>query len=224
MERASLSVESRDATGKSEARKMRRDGFVPGVIYREGKSQPITLNKRDVAHFINSTAGEKAIVDLKFSNGDIKAALLKDYQVDPVRGELLHTDFFEVSMKEAIVVTVPIVTVGIAVGVKRDGGIIQNIVREIEVECLPDKIPGHLEIDITNFEIGHTVHVKDLPVPEGVEIISNQDDTVLILSEPSKVEEVVPVEEEEAAVPEVEKKGKKEEAGEEETKEADKKE
>lgn len=217
MERVSLNVEPRDKTGKSVARKMRRDGFIPGVVYREGKSQPISLNKRDAAYFINATSGEKGIVDLKFSNGDTKVALLKDYQVDPVRGELLHTDFFEVSMKEAITVMVPVVDVGVAVGVKRDGGMLQKLLREIEVECLPDKIPGHFEIDISALQIGHSVHVSDITVPEGVKILINDEETVFAVSEPTKIEEVVPEEEEEAAAeePEVEKKGKKEEAGDE---------
>ncbi len=219
MERVSLSVEARDATGKSVVRKMRRDGFIPGVVYREGKSQPISLNKRDVVNFINAAAGEKGIVDLKFSGGDTKIALLKEFQVDPVRGELLHTDFFEVAMDETIIVTVPVSAAGTAVGVKRDGGMLQKLLREVEVECLPDKIPGHFEIDISELEIGKSVHVSNIDVPDGVKVLSNVEEAVFSVVEPTKVEELVPEEEEgveaEAEEPEVEKKGKKEEAGEE---------
>jgi large subunit ribosomal protein L25 len=219
MERVSLNVETREATGKSVARKMRRDGVIPGVIYREGKSQPISLDKREVVHFINASAGEKGIVDLKFSGGSTKIALLKDFQVDPVKNELLHTDFFEVAMDETITVTVPVNDVGTAVGVKRDGGILQKLMREVEVECLPDKIPGHFEIDISGLEIGKSVHISDIEAPEGVKILSSAEETVFSVVEPTKVEEVVPEEEEgveaEGEEPEVEKKGKKEEAAEE---------
>ncbi len=220
MERVSLSVEARDATGKSVARKMRRDGLIPGVVYREGKSQPISLNKREVVHFVNAVAGEKGIVDLKFSGGDTKIALLKEFQVDPVRGELLHTDFFEVAMDETITIKIPVSAVGTAVGVKRDGGILQKLLREVEVECLPDKIPDHFEIDISGLEIGNSVHVSNIEAPDGVNILSNTEETVFSVVEPAKVEEVVPEEEEgvegeaEAEEPEVERKGKKEEAGE----------
>jgi len=213
MERIALSAEFREATGKSVARKMRRDGRIPGVIYREGKSQPISLDKREVAHFINASAGEQGIVDLRFGNGETKVALLKDYQVDPVKGELLHTDFFEVSMQEAITVTVPVVAVGTAVGVKRDGGILQKIVREVEVECLPDRIPGHIEVDISGLEIGHSIHVGDITAPDGVEITSSSDEVLFTVTEPTKAEVRAEEEEAEAAEePEVEKKGKKEEA------------
>ncbi len=215
MERVSLKVELRDGTGKSVARKLRREGMVPGVVYREGKSQTISLNKKEVAYFINQTAGEQGIVNLTFSNGDAKLALLKEYQTDPVMGELLHTDFFEVSLKEAIIVTVPVNAVGVAVGVKRDGGILQNVTREIEIECLPDKIPGHIDVDISELEIGGSIHVSDLIVPEGVKIVSNLEDVILLIVEPTKVEIEAPEEEEveeaEGAEPELEKKGKKEE-------------
>ncbi len=220
MERITLNTEVRDATGKSVAKKMRREGSIPGVIYREGRSQAIALNKREVVNFINASAGEQSIVDLAFSNGEKKIALLKEYQVDPASNELLHTDFFEVSMEEAITITVPVVAVGVAIGVKRDGGILQKLLREIEIECLPGRIPGHFEIDISKLEIGNSVHVSDIEVPEGVKVLSSLEDTVMSVIEPTKIEEPV-AEEEEAEVaegeePEVEKKGKKEEEGQEE--------
>ncbi|HDO22012.1 MAG TPA: 50S ribosomal protein L25 [Nitrospirae bacterium] len=215
MERVSLNAELRDATGKSVARKLRREGFIPGVIYREGKSQPIRLNRKEAAHFINASAGEQGIVELNFNNGDKKIALLKDIQVDPVDGELLHTDFFEVSMMETITVTVPVIVEGVAVGVKRDGGILQKTLRDIEIECLPDKIPGHFMMDISGLEIGDSIHVKDIEIPEGVTVLSGIDEVLFSVVEPAKVEEEAPAEIEEAAAeePEVEKKGKKEEAG-----------
>lgn len=214
MENFELNAELRDSFGKSAARSLRRKGQLPGVVYREGASQPILLNKKEVTNFINSTSGEQVIVNLKFNNGDTKVALLKDYQADPIRGDLLHTDFFEVSMKEAIVVTVPVVTVGEAVGVKRDGGILQHILREIEIESFPDKIPGHIDIDISGLELGASVHVSDIQLGEGITILNDPHDVVVnvIESKKAEVEEVEEVAE--ITEPEVEKKGKKEEEAE----------
>lgn len=211
MDRYELSVEVRDSVGKSAARSFRRQGQLPGIVYREGASQPILLNKKEVSQFINSTSGEQVIVNLKFGNGELKAALLKDYQADPIRGDLLHTDFFEVSMKEAIVVTVPVVTVGESVGVKRDGGILQHILREIEIESLPDKIPGHIDIDITGLELGGAIHISDIQLAEGVSILNDPNDVVVNVIESKKVEVEEGAEEAEVTEPEVEKKGKKEE-------------
>jgi len=215
MERYELNAELRDEVGKSSARSFRRQGQLPGVVYREGVSQAILLNKKEVAQFINSTSGEQVIVNLKFGSGESKIALLKDYQADPIRGDLLHTDFFEVSMKEAITVTVPVVTVGEAIGVKRDGGMLQHILREIEIESLPDKIPGHIDINITGLELGASVHVSDLQLAEGVKILNDPNEVIVNVIESKKAEvEEEAAEEAEATEPEVEKKGKKEEAAE----------
>lgn len=214
MERVTLNAELRDSTGKSVARSLRREGHLPGVVYRAGDSHPIKLDKKEVVQFINSTLGEQVIVNLKFTNGDTKIALLKDYQRDPVKGELLHADFFEVSMEETISVTVPVLTTGEAVGVKRDAGVLQKTLREIEVECLPGKIPGHLEVDITALEIGQSIHVGDIAVPEGVKVLSSPEEVIVTVTGAQKVEEVEAAVTEEAEEPEVEKKGKKEEAAE----------
>jgi large subunit ribosomal protein L25 len=142
---------------------------------------------------------------------------VKDYQIDPTKRELLHADFFEVSLTEKVKVSINIIPVGEPVGVKRDGGIIQHVLREIEIECLPDKIPANVEIDITELEIGQSFHVSDLKLEEGVEILTDPEEVILTIVAPV-IEEVAPVEEapaEEAEEPEVVKKGKKEEEGEE---------
>jgi large subunit ribosomal protein L25 len=210
MEKITLNAELRDSVGKSVARSLRRQGHVPGVVYRAGASQPIKLNKKEVSSFINSTGGAQVIVNLRFPDGDAKVALLKDFQIDPVKGELLHTDFFEVSMLEAVTVTVPVIAVGEAIGVKRDGGVLQHIVREIEIESLPDKIPGHIDVDISGLEVGASVHVSDLKVPEGVKILNSPDEVIVNVAEARK-EEVAPAAAEAVVTePEVEKKGKKE--------------
>ncbi len=216
MERVSISAEKREEHGKGVARSLRREGMVPAVIYREGKAQSIKLSKKELARLINSVAGEQVMVDLQFADGDKKLALLKDYQVDPIRGELLHTDFFEVSLTEEVRITVHVATVGEPIGVKRDAGILQHTLREIELECLPDKIPGKIEVDISKLEIGQSVHVRDLKFDEGITVITDPGDVIVTVTAPAV--EAAPAAAVEAAPaaaevvePEVVKKGKKEE-------------
>ncbi|UCE80091.1 MAG: 50S ribosomal protein L25 [Nitrospiraceae bacterium] len=217
MERMSLAAEKREGRGKGVARNLRRQDMVPGVLYREGKAQSIKLSKSVITKIINTMSGEQVIVDLEFADGDKKIALLKDYQIDPVRGELLHTDFFEVSLTEAVRVSVRITPTGEAIGVKRDNGILQHNLREVEIECLPDKIPDRIEVDISHLEIGQSIHVSDLKFGEGIKLISDTEELVLAIIPPVVEEVAAPAEEvvgieapEEAAEPEVIKKGKKE--------------
>ncbi len=218
MERPSITAEKREAHGKGVARSLRRDGMVPAVLYREGKAQSIKLSKKELAKLINAVSGEQVMVDLEFKDGEKKLALLKDFQVDPIRGELLHTDFFEVSLTEKVRVPLHIVTVGEPIGVKRDAGILQHTLREVEIECLPDKIPGRLEIDITKLEVGQSVHVGDLKFEEGIKVLTDPGDVIATVTAPV-VEEAAPAAaaaEAAAAAPaepEVVKKGKKEEEG-----------
>jgi large subunit ribosomal protein L25 len=213
MERITLRAEMRDKTGKGVARSLRREGAVPAVIYRGGSSVPIKISKKELISFIRATAGEQVMVNLQFTGGEKKLALMKDYQVDPLKGELLHTDFFEVSLTEEIRVTVYITTTGEPIGVKRDGGILQHGVREVEIQCLPDKIPGHVEVDVSSLEIGKAIHVGDLPLGEGIKILTDPGDLVATVVAPVVEEVAAPAAAAapEVAEPEVIKKGKKEE-------------
>lgn len=211
MERITLNVEKRDAIGKGAARSLRREDVIPAVLYRGGSALSIKVGKKELAKFINTTAGEQVILDLQFKDGEKKLALMKDYQVDPVRRELLHTDFYEVSLTEKIKVTVHILTTGEPIGVKRDGGLLQIPLREIEIECLPDMIPGHVSVNVSKLEIGKAIHVSDLTLGEGIEVITDKHEVIAAVIAP-KVEEVAaPAVAAETAEPEVVKKGKKEE-------------
>jgi large subunit ribosomal protein L25 len=214
MARVSISAVKREEHGKGVARSLRREGMVPAVLYREGKAQSIKLSKKELAQLINSVAGEQVMVDLQFEDGDKKLALLKDYQVDPIRGELLHSDFFEVSLTEEVRITVHVTTMGEPIGVKRDAGILQYTLREIEIECLPDKIPGKIEVDISKLELGQSVHVRDLKFDDGIKVLSDPADVIVTVTAP--VAEAAPavaetVVAEAVTEPEVAKKGKKEE-------------
>lgn len=216
MERITLAVQKRERKGKGAARSLRRANMIPAILYRGGGSLPIQIPKKDVTRFINSTAGEQVMVNLQFPEGDNKLALMKDYQVDPTRREMLHVDFFEVLLTEKVRVGVHILITGEPIGVKRDKGILQNLLREVEVECLPDNIPGHIKVDVSGLEIGQSFHVGDLNLGEDVKILTDASEVIANVIAPL-VEEAAPAEAVEAAVtePEVIKKGKKEEEAEE---------
>lgn len=221
MERITINAEKRKEFGKGAARNLRRKNMIPAILYRGGDSLPVKFSQKELAQFINTTAGEQVMVTLQFADGESKLALVKDYQLDPIKGELLHADFFEVSLTEEIKVTVHIAAVGEPIGVKRDGGILQYLLRKIEVECLPDRIPGHIKIDISGLEIGQSLHVSDLKLGEGIKVLTDPDEVIVNIIAPV-VEEVAPVEvaaAPEVAEPEVIKKGKKEEVVEEKEKE-----
>ena len=221
MEKITITVEKREETGKGVARSLRRNYMIPAILYRGGDSLPIKIPKKEITQFINTTSGEQVMVNLQFKDGENKLALMKDYQVDPTNRELLHVDFFELLLTEKVKVSVHITTTGESIGVKRDGGLLQNPLREIEIECLPDKIPGHVKIDISGLEIGQSLHVGDLKLEEGIKVLTNHGEVIANVIAPA-VEAVAPVEEVVAAPevtePEVIKKGKKEEEKAEEAK------
>jgi len=220
MERITLNVEKRLEKGKGAARSLRRKEMIPAILYRGGGSLPIKIPHKEITRFINTTSGEQVMVNLQFADGENKLALMKEYQVDPMKRELLHADFFEVSLTEKLKVSVHVSTTGEPIGVKRDGGLLQNLLREIEIECLPDIIPGHVKIDISGLEIGQSLHVGDLKLEEGIKVLTASDEVIVNVIAPAV--EVAAAAEEVAAAPEVAepeviKKGKKEE-GEEEKK------
>ena len=220
MERVTIHVDKREEKGKGAARSLRRNEMIPAILYRGGGSLPIKFNKKEILQFINTTSGEQIMVNLQFSDGDSKLALMKEFQVDPANRELLHADFFEVSLKEKLKLSVHVSVTGEPIGVKRDGGILQNVLREIEIECLPDKIPAHIKVDISKLEIGQSFHVRDLDLGSDIKIFTDPQEVISNIIAPL-VEEVAPVEAAavpEVAEPEIAKKGKKEEEKEEEKK------
>ncbi len=211
MEKTSIKAEKREVSGKGIARSLRRKGLIPGVIYREGKSLPIQLDKPELLRFLHRSGGEQVIVNLQFPDGDNRLALVKNYQVDPVNRELLHTDFFEVSLKETIKVVAAVHIMGEPIGVKREGGALQYGISQIEIECLPDNIPGHINVDVSELGAGHSIHVRDLSLPEGVKVLTHGEEMIATVALP-KEEEAAPSAA--PAEPEVIKKGKEKEEGE----------
>jgi large subunit ribosomal protein L25 len=214
MESMTINAEKREETGKGAARSMRRKNMIPAILYRGGESTPIKISKKELAQFINTTAGEQVMVNLQFTDSPNRLAIMKEYQLDPAIGDLLHADFFEVLLTEELKVTVHVAPVGESIGVKRDGGILQHLLREIEVECLPDKIPGHVKFDISGLEIGQSFRVSDLKLGEGIKVLNDPQEVIANVIAPVVEEVVAPAEAvvtPEVTEPEVIKKGKKEE-------------
>jgi len=188
MEKIEISGQYRNNSGKGVARQLRREGKVPAVIYSKGSSKPLILNPKDVDAVRHSSAGENAMVSLKVldENQAVVAthvAILRDFQKDPLTGKILHADLFEISMSEEIDVNVSIEIIGtVPLGVKNDGGSLRQQLRELEIRCLPSDIPDHIQVDASNLGIGDTIHVKDLVLPKGIEVLDSEDLAVVSVS------------------------------------------
>jgi large subunit ribosomal protein L25 len=194
-----LSVEVREATGKGVARKLRAAGRIPGICYGHKETQPISLDPVALDGLIRRSAtGMNTLIDLKVDGGgtfDGKKVLLKEMQRDPVSDAPLHADFYALDLAHTVDVAVPVRASGTATGVTM-GGILDQVLREIHLECLPDSIPEEIVTDVTNLEVGMAIHVRDLELPEGVKLLSDGDLSVLSIVAPKAVEEEAPAEEE----------------------------
>ncbi len=211
----SLLSSRREGTGKSVVRKLRAAGRVPAVFYGRGAASiPLTMVLRDLEGALAANQGGNVIVDLKVEGAAAadRKAIIREIQRDPVGGRILHVDLQHISLTERITVEVPIVLIGTPTGVKDTGGILEYLVREVEVECLPTDIPAHLDVDVSELKIGDTIRVSDLKA-EGVTIKTEGDRAIATVVPPTVLEEVKPVEEV-AAEPELIAKEKKEEEGE----------
>lgn len=201
----SLEAAPRSDVGKGVARKLRAGGRVPGVYYGRGEeSIPLTVALKDLEAVIENAEGSNVIVDLKLSGEAAKdrKALIREIQRHPVAGLILHLDLQHISLTERIVVEVPIVLVGTPLGVKDAGGILEHLLREVEVECLPTDIPSKLEIDVSALQIGDSLHVSDLKADRAT-ILTEADRAIAAVVPPTILEEVKPAEEAAVAEPEV---------------------
>ena len=182
-----MKVATRNKVGKGAARSLRREGKIPGILYGENGCTPLTLEPAEIRKILLSESGSNTLLNLEMagSNGQAKRmALLRDYQLDPVTGAILHADLFEVSMDRPIRVRVPVaVTPGIPVGVA-EGGVLQHNMRELHIECLPTNIPTKVVVDPANLRINQGIHVKEVPVPQGVRILDDPDMMVVSVVAP----------------------------------------
>ena len=222
MATVSLSANSRDLTGKGAARTLRSQGQVPAVIYGHGRDpQPLALNARDLDKMLSHIQAESTVIEVTVG-GQTAKTLIREIQRHPIKRQILHVDFQALVAGEKVTVSIPIVLVGIPEGVRLEGGVLDQTLRELEIEVDPSNIPDRVELDITNMVIGDSKHVSDLSVPQGVEVLDDPETSVAVLAAPRAViEEVAPVAEavegEAGAVgePEVIGRGKEEDEGEE---------
>jgi len=195
-----LEATPREATGKGPARRLRAQGRIPGICYKPGaKSVSVSVEARTLDNLLKaSTAGLNTLIDLKIAGGgefDGSQVLVKELQIDPVSRELVHADFFAVDLTETLNVSVPIHLIGTAHGVTM-GGIVDHALRTLEVECLPNAIPEEFSVDVTALDVGDSIHVRDIVLPEGIELLTDPELSVVSVVAP------VAVEEEEAAAEE----------------------
>lgn len=201
--------------GKNEARRLRVSGRIPAVVYGAKKqSVAVSVDPKQIYRILQSETGHNSIFDLQV-DGDKSKVMIVDWQYEPLKGKLLHIDLKRIAMDQVIRVSVPIHLVGEAPGVKTQGGIMDQVLREVEIECLPGDIPGHIDADVSNLEFGHVLRVADLPHGGKVKFITDDQQTVAHVT--AVKEEVAPTPDVTAeataaapAEPEVIKKGKQE--------------
>jgi large subunit ribosomal protein L25 len=211
MEQLELKVLERDKVGKNANKSLRKDGYIPCVMYKSNEqTRCIKVLERELAR-IKSTGGENALVDLVYKGKERKKVIIKDIQYHPVKGKMIHVDFFEIEMDKELETKVPLKVIGKSEGIKQ-GGILEHTLWELDVSCLPINIPEYIEIDISNLEIGDSLHVKDIKVPDGVKVLTDAEQSVVSVIDPrEEIEEVVEeVPEEEGKEPEVLREKKKE--------------
>src|SRR6266545_417597 len=210
-----LEATTRETFGKNEARRTRREGKVPGILYGgDGKAAtPIAVAPKALLKILHSDAGQNTLISLKLEGAGDTRVLVKAFELDPVTHQVLHADFYRVAMDRAIQVTIPVTVHGEPKGVKQQGGVLEFIRREIEIECLPGDIPEHVDVDVSELMLHQGIRVRDIPIdPKWTPITEGEAMLVHVIM--PKAEEVAAPAEAVAAVattpaePEVIKKGK----------------
>jgi len=208
----------REETGKNEMRRLRKRGLLPGIIFgRSGETFPISFETSELEKILHTDSGFNTIFGIDVDGLEMKTptrVLIKEYQLDPVTHNFLHVSFYRIHMDRLVEVNVPILTEGVAPGVKDHGGTIDYIMREVLVECFPGDIPESIVIDISTMQIGEHVRIGELKVPDGVKLLDDPESVVIHLVPPRKVEEEV-VEAEEVELAAGEEAVEEEAAGEE---------
>ena len=220
MAMVSFNATAREKGGKGAARQLRARGQVPAVIYGHGREpMSLSLNARDLDKLLGHIQAESTVIEVTVE-GHTAKTLIREIQRHPIKRQILHVDFQALVAGEKVIVSIPIVLIGTAEGVKLEGGVLEQPLRELEIEVDPSNIPDHVELDVTNMMIGDSLHVSDLKVPEGVEIQDDPETSVAVLAAPRAVIEETPAAEgvegaaEGAAEPEVIGKGPSDEEGE----------
>ncbi|HVX40575.1 MAG TPA: 50S ribosomal protein L25/general stress protein Ctc [Gemmatimonadaceae bacterium] len=219
MATASLGASARTERGTGVARKLRQNGQVPAVIYGHGREpQSLTLNARDTDKLLSTIAAESTVIELNI-DGTTARTLIREIQRHPFKRHLIHIDFQELVAGEKVTVNVPLHFVGTADGVRNSGGILEETMHQVHIRVDPSAIPDHIDVDVTPLTIGHSIHIRELALPEGVTVLDDANATVCVCTAPKTATETTPGAEGEgagAAEPELIRKAKAE--GEEESK------
>jgi large subunit ribosomal protein L25 len=191
----SFNATARDQAGKGAARTLRSKGLIPAVIYGHGRDpQSLSLNARDLDKLLGHIQAESTVIEVSVG-GTTSKTLIREIQRHPIKRQILHVDFQALVAGEKVTVSIPIVLEGIPEGVRLGGGVLDQTLRELEIEVDPSSIPDHIEFDVTNMVIGDSVHVSDLKMPEGVEVLDDPETSVAVLAAPRAViEETAAVE------------------------------
>ena len=189
MEQRELTVELRTKTGKGISRQLRTSGLIPGVVYGKGiEAVSVTVNPRDLAEAIAGDGGQNHLITLK---GDAKlngiTVIVSDLVRDALRGDMMHVDLHKIDMSEKVHVQVPLNMVGTAIGVK-EGGLLDVVMHSLDVECLPAQIPGHIDVDVTELAVGHSIHVSELKIPAGLKVLADPKASVVSILGKTKEE------------------------------------
>jgi large subunit ribosomal protein L25 len=201
-ERTKLVVAQRERLGSAESRRLRKEGLIPGVLYGGGEPVAISVEERELRRALTGAGGLHSILDVELDGkGETHASILKEYQVDPVRGGVTHVDLHEVRLDKPIQASVSVDLLGgeDAPGV-REGGVLSQPLREVTVEALPLEMPEHIDLDVSGMDIGATLRISDLTAPEGTTLLDDPEMVVATVTAPTKVVEPEPTEEELAAM------------------------
>ncbi len=216
-----VAAEARASRGKNEARRTRSSGLIPGVVYGAYKDPvAVSVSPRQISSILHSKTGHNTIFNLNVQGGENTPVMLVDEQYDPIKGHLLHVDLKRIDITKRIRVAVPVASLGEPKGVKQQGGLLEIITREVEIECLPGDIPEHFSVDVSELLIGQSKRASDIELSGSIKLVSPPDAVIAhcvalkVVAEPEPAEAAaVPAAEGTAAEPEVIKKGKKEEEG-----------
>jgi large subunit ribosomal protein L25 len=213
MATAQLSATTRDTVGKGAARQLRSAGQIPAVIYGHAREpQSLAIPSREFEKLLERVSAESTVIELNLASG-VARTLIRDIQRHPFKKQILHIDFQELVAGEKVSVNVPIVLTGTPDGVRVSGGILSQVMSELSIRCDPVNIPRRVEADVTHVVIGHSLHVSDLKVPDGVEVLDDANATIAVVSAPKVEAEATPAAEgaEVGAEPELIRKTKEEE-------------
>jgi large subunit ribosomal protein L25 len=197
---------------KNAARRVRVSGQIPAVVYGAGRdSVAVAVDPKVITRILHSDSGHNTIFDLDISGSGTVKAMIVDWQHEPIKGALLHIDLKRIAMDKAMRVSVPVQLVGVPTGVKNQGGILEQVIREVEIECLPNDIPSHLDVDVTGLEMNQSIHISDLPHSGSIKFLDDEGLTVAhvtAIKETAAEVEAAAAAEAAPAEPEVAKKGK----------------